>query len=102
MHQGVDIAAPVGTVVRAAASGRVVFADWRSGYGMLVIVEHEQGWRTTYAHNSRLLVRQGEWVKNGTSLAFIGATGNATGVHLHFEVTAPAGRMDPLRVLPLQ
>ena len=99
MHQGLDIAAPAGSIVRAAAPGKVVFAGWRSGYGLFVTLAHEQGWRTSYAHNSRLFVHSGQWVQAGTSLARIGATGHATGVHLHFEVTAPNGRVDPLRVL---
>ncbi len=100
MHQGIDIAAPVGAIVHAAAPGRVVFAGWRSGYGLLVTVAHGQGWSTSYAHNSRLLVRPGQRVDSGTALARVGATGNATGVHLHFEVTTPRGSVDPLGVLP--
>ncbi|MCL6613393.1 MAG: peptidoglycan DD-metalloendopeptidase family protein [Firmicutes bacterium] len=100
MHRGLDIAAPAGTPVRAAASGKVLFAGWRSGYGLLVILGHPGGWRTAYGHNSRLYVKTGQWVPAGGLLAGVGATGNATGAHLHFEVRAPGGYVDPLRVLP--
>jgi len=100
MHRGLDIAAPAGSIVRAAGQGRVVFAGWRAGYGLLVILAHDRGWQTAYAHNSCLFVRNGQWVPAGGALARVGATGNATGIHLHFEVTAPGGHIDPLRVLP--
>ncbi|MGE5551596.1 MAG: M23 family metallopeptidase [Bacteroidota bacterium] len=100
LHKGLDIAAPAGTIVRAAAPGRVIFAGWRSGYGLLVTIAHEQGWRTAYAHNARLLARRGQWVGTGAPLAYIGATGKATGIHLHFEVISPRGPVDPLRELP--
>jgi murein DD-endopeptidase MepM/ murein hydrolase activator NlpD len=99
MHKGVDIAAPPGTMVRAAEQGRVTFAGWRSGYGLYVTLTHPGGWRTAYGHNSRLLVHAGQQVSAGTTLARIGATGNATGIHLHFEVIGPGGYIDPLRVL---
>jgi murein DD-endopeptidase MepM/ murein hydrolase activator NlpD len=99
MHQGMDIAAPIGTLVRASAAGKVVFAGWRSGYGLMVIMVHANGWRTGYAHNSRLFVHPGEWVPDGGVLARVGATGHATGVHVHFEVIDGKGHVDPLRVL---
>ncbi|NLG83066.1 MAG: peptidoglycan DD-metalloendopeptidase family protein [Firmicutes bacterium] len=100
MHRGLDIAAPAGTPVRAAAAGRVRFAGWQSGYGLVVILEHPDGRRTVYGHNSCLLVKVGQWVPAGAILAKVGATGNATGPHLHFEVRVPGGYIDPLRVLP--
>lgn len=99
MHRGIDIAAPPGTLVRAAEQGRVTFAGWRSGYGWYVVLSHPGGWRTAYGHNSRLLVRAGQRVAAGTALARVGATGNATGIHLHFEVIGPGGYVNPLRVL---
>jgi len=99
MHKGVDIAASPGLLIRAAERGRVAFAGWRSGYGLYVILTHPGGWRTAYGHNSCLLVHAGQQVSAGTALAKIGATGNATGIHLHFEVIGPGGYIDPLRVL---
>lgn len=100
LHAGIDIAAPRGTLVKAAAAGRVTCAGWRPGYGLYVSVQHENGWRTAYAHNARLYVHSGQWVPAGHVLAAVGATGNATGNHLHFEVVLSGGRVDPLRVLP--
>lgn len=99
MHKGIDITAPPGTLVRAAEQGVVTFAGWRSGYGLYVVMSHPGGWRTAYGHNSRLLVRAGQRIQAGTALAKIGATGNATGIHLHFEIFGPGGHIDPLRVL---
>lgn len=100
MHRGLDIAASPGTPVRAAAAGRVLFAGWQSGYGLVVILAHPDGYQTVYGHNSRLSVKAGQWVPAGAVLAAVGATGNATGPHLHFEVRVPGGYVDPLRVLP--
>ncbi|MGQ9778409.1 MAG: peptidoglycan DD-metalloendopeptidase family protein [Bacillota bacterium] len=100
MHRGLDIAVPAGTPVRAAASGRVLFAGWQSGYGLVVILGHPDGRQTVYGHNSCLCVKAGQWVPVGAVLAKVGATGNATGPHLHFEVRVPGGYVDPLRVLP--
>ena len=99
MHRGLDIAAPPGTLIHAAERGQVTFAGWRSGYGLYVVMSHPGGWRTAYGHNSRLLVHAGQQVPAGTALAKIGATGNATGIHLHFEIIGPGGYIDPLRVL---
>ena len=98
-HKGIDIAAPPGTLVCAAERGQVTFAGWRSGYGLYVAVTHPGGWRTAYGHDSCLLVRTGQGVSAGTALARIGATGNATGIHLHFEIIGPDGYIDPLRML---
>ncbi len=100
LHAGLDIAAPTGTLVRAAAAGQVVFAGWCSGYGLLVIVSHGTGIRTAYAHNSCLLIHAGQKVAAGEALSRVGATGHATGPHLHFEVQTKAGYSDPLKYLP--
>lgn len=99
MHRGLDIAAPAGTTIRAAAAGRVIFAGWRAGYGLYVVLDHEGEWRTAYAHHSRIYVRRGDWVPSGGPLARIGTTGRSTGIHLHFEVTTPRGRVNPLDLL---
>lgn len=97
MHEGIDIGAAHGTPIRAAASGRVVFAGWQRGYGRTLIVDHGD-FRTLYAHCSKLNVSRGEWVERGSVIALVGATGRATGPHLHFEIRTPDGRpLDPGR-----
>lgn len=90
-HRGIDIAVPVGTPVRAVRTGRVVFAGVRSGYGSTVVVEHDNGDRTLYGHNSLVRVNSGDMVESGTVVAFSGNTGRSTGPHVHFE-KLPSGR----------
>lgn len=90
-HRGIDIAVPTGTPVRSTRKGRVVFAGVRSGYGATVIVEHANGDRTLYGHNSLVRVSLGELVESGTVVAFSGNTGRSTGPHVHFE-QLPSGR----------
>lgn len=102
MHKGIDIAAPVGTPVLAAAPGVVVSAGWNSGgYGNLVEIQHPDGSLTLYAHNNRVLVRRGQQVAQGQQISEMGSTGRSTGPHCHFEVH-PAGRgaINPIAVLP--
>jgi murein DD-endopeptidase MepM/ murein hydrolase activator NlpD len=99
-HTGIDIAVPWGTPVHAAMAGRVEYAGWESGYGYTVVLLHDGGLRTLYAHLARMSVRAGEQVAQGAQIAEAGATGNATGPHLHFEVrTAPQVVVDPLAYL---
>jgi len=90
-HRGIDIAVPVGTPVRATRKGRIVSAGARRGYGETVIVEHANGDRTLYGHNSTVRVRKGDLVESGTVVAFSGNTGRSTGPHIHFE-QIPSGR----------
>lgn len=100
-HDGIDIAAPEGTPVRAAAAGTVVYADRRlSGYGNLIIIRHAGDLFTAYAHNQRNLVRKGDRVRAGEIIARVGRTGRATGPHLHFEVRRGPVPVDPLAYLP--
>ena len=87
IHTGTDIAAPLGTPVIAAMTGRVLLADFLGGYGMSVAIEHAQGTQQTlYAHLSELFVKPGEQVKQGMVIGRVGSTGNSTGPHLHFEL----------------
>lgn len=96
MHTGVDIAAPYGTSIKAAADGEVIFAGYRRGYGNTVIIDHGGGVATLYAHCSSLAVGEGTVVKQGQVIAYVGATGLATGPHLHFEVRHNGEPVNPL------
>ena len=99
-HSGIDLIAPAGTPVIAAAPGRVTWAGPRpGGWGNLVTVSHGHGVRTMYAHLSRVKAEVGEWVAGGAMLGRVGATGDATGPHLHFEVRVGGAAIDPLSAL---
>ncbi len=99
-HAGVDLALPEGTPVHAAANGRVVLADWHEGYGLLVVLDHGDGYTTYYGHLARLLVQAGQYVEAGQRIALSGNTGLSTGPHLHFEVRHNDTPVDPLLFLP--
>jgi murein DD-endopeptidase MepM/ murein hydrolase activator NlpD len=87
MHTGTDIAAPIGTSVIAALTGKVLLADFLGGYGLVIALEHGQGsQQTLYAHLSELFVKPGQMVEKGTVIGRVGTTGNSTGPHLHFEL----------------
>jgi murein DD-endopeptidase MepM/ murein hydrolase activator NlpD len=99
-HQGIDIAAPVGEPILAPAKGRVTFAGWKSGgYGNTVEIDHGYGYVTRFAHASRVLVRAGETVERGQSIAEVGATGLVSGPHLHYEVEVNGAAVDPLNFI---
>ncbi|MFC8919202.1 transglycosylase family protein [Streptomyces sp. NPDC057116] len=101
-HTGVDFAVPTGTAVKAVASGRVVSAGWGGAYGYQVVIRHEDGKYSQYAHLSALTVREGQRVTSGQRIARSGSTGNSTGPHLHFEVRTGPGYgsdIDPLAYL---
>lgn len=86
-HKGIDIAAPYGTEIYASEAGTVVAAGWNSGgYGNYVIIEHEDNYRTLYAHCSVVIAYEGQQVEKGQLIAQVGSTGNSTGNHCHFEV----------------
>lgn len=99
-HSGLDIAAPYGTNVVAADGGTVSFSGWKNSYGNIVIITHDNGTQTYYAHNSSLLVSAGQKVYRGQSIAKVGSTGNSTGNHLHFEVRIGGTAVNPLSYLP--
>lgn len=100
LHTGVDLGAPAGTAIHAAAAGVVVVAGPLGGYGNAVDIAHDGGVTTRYGHQSRVLVRPGQQVVAGQVIGLVGATGAATGPHLHFEVRTSGGAIDPLSWLP--
>ncbi len=100
-HDGIDIAAPKGTHVRAAEAGRVIYSDnGLSGYGNLIIIEHPGGFHTVYGHNSRNRVDVDEQVSKAQVIAEVGNTGRASGYHLHFEIRKNERAVDPMHYLP--
>jgi murein DD-endopeptidase MepM/ murein hydrolase activator NlpD len=100
-HEGVDMGAPIGTPVYAAAAGSVIYSgDQVRGYGNMVVLKHAEGLVTVYAHNSRLLVRVGDAVTEGQEIARVGDTGRSTAPHLHFEVRRRDTPVDPIPFLP--
>jgi murein DD-endopeptidase MepM/ murein hydrolase activator NlpD len=99
MHRGVDIPLPVGTPVRAMAPGRVHFAGTMSGYGYTIIIEHSGRTRTLYAHLSEIHVHVGQVLAARPVIGLSGASGNATGPHLHFEILRNGQAEDPVPLL---
>ncbi len=98
-HTGIDVPAPKGTPVGAGAAGDVLYAGWLRGYGQVVILDHGSGFSTVYAHMSAILVEEGQRVNEGEPVGKVGATGVATGNHLHFEVRVNGKAQDPLKYL---
>lgn len=98
MHYGLDLAAPTGSRVYAAATGKVIYAGWLGSYGLLVKVDHGQ-YITYYGHLSRILVNRGDRVGQGDCIARVGATGRAYGSHLHFEVESNGRKLNPVQFL---
>ena len=96
MHTGIDIAAPYGAPIVASDDGVVLFVGWYGGYGNTVIVDHGGGYSTLYAHCSSILVSQGQAVQRGQAIARVGATGYATGPHLHFEIRVNGVPINPM------
>lgn len=98
-HKGVDLAAGRGTRIIAPASGRVKSVGWRLGYGITVEIQHTGDVVTLYAHCERALVKVGDMVSGGATIALVGSTGLATGPHVHFEVHSHGRSVDPIKFL---
>lgn len=96
-HYGIDIVVSTGTNVRATGGGRIIFSGWRAGYGYTVDISHGLGLVTRYAHNSRLLVGEGDQVARGDTIAKSGSTGRSTGPHVHYEVIQNGESVNPRR-----
>ncbi len=99
LHAGLDIAAPAGAPIVAAAAGTVVYAGWMGGYGLLVVLQHANGLATAYAHNSSIGVSPGDSVSQGQTIAAVGCTGYCFGNHVHFEVRVGGNAVDPMGYL---
>ena len=100
MHTGVDFAAPMGTPIKAAMSGVVIFSGLKGGYGNAVILKHDDKYMSLYGHASKLNVSVGEFVKQGQTVALVGSTGHSTGPHLHFEIFEYGKRVNPATRIP--
>jgi murein DD-endopeptidase MepM/ murein hydrolase activator NlpD len=99
MHEGIDFPAEAGTAIVAAASGKVVFAEWHPAYGKMIEIDHGNGLVSRYAHTSMMFVKQGDLVVRGQRIATVGSTGRSTGPHLHFEVRLNGVPQNPARFL---
>lgn len=99
-HSGIDIAKQGGSPIRAADGGTVTYTGYKGSYGNLVILDHGNGLQTYYAHCSKILVSPGTAVAKGQEIAHVGATGRATGKHLHFEIRVNGTAVNPISYLP--
>lgn len=100
-HPGLDISAPKGTPIYAAAKGRVIRAGWVVGYGLAVEIDHGFGFTTLYGHASKLIAQTGQEITRGEMIAQVGSTGTSTSTHLHYEVRLSGVPQDPDRyILP--
>lgn len=95
-HKGIDLPAPTGTPIRAAADGTVGKADWFGGYGLFVELEHGGAMETRYGHMSRIAVAEGQVVHKGDVIGYVGSTGRSTGSHLHYEVRIGGEAVNPM------
>ncbi|WP_017756733.1 M23 family metallopeptidase [Calidifontibacillus oryziterrae] len=98
-HKGMDIARPSNRTIMAADNGTVEFAGWDGGYGNKIVINHNNGMKTVYAHLSEISVKVGQTVSKGSKIGIMGTTGNSTGIHLHFEVYKNGSLVNPKKVL---
>jgi murein DD-endopeptidase MepM/ murein hydrolase activator NlpD len=99
MHEGIDFLSETGTPIHAAAGGLVVAAEYHHQYGWMLDIDHGNDFTTRYAHTSKLLVKAGDVVRRGQTVAEVGSTGRSTGAHLHFEVRYKGVAQNPNRFL---
>jgi murein DD-endopeptidase MepM/ murein hydrolase activator NlpD len=99
MHQGIDIGVPMGTPIKAAAAGTIIYCGWEEGYGNLTVIDHGGNLATAYGHQSSIAVACGQQVAQGEVIGYVGCTGHCTGPHLHFEVRIDGNPVDPLGYL---
>ena len=100
LHAGIDIGKPIGSAVKASAAGTVTRAGNAGDYGILVEINHGNGWVTRYAHNSSVKVKVGQKVSKGQTIALSGNTGRSTGPHVHFEIRYNGSAKNPMTYLP--
>ncbi len=98
-HNGIDIATRTGTPIKSVRKGMVFFSGWRDGFGNTVIIQHEDGYTSFYAHCSRVFVKQGQWINQGDQIAAVGSTGRSTGSHLHYTVIRHGKLLNPFKYL---
>lgn len=98
-HHGTDFGARRGTPILAAADGKVTFSGWKGGYGKTVKIQHQDGYVTLYAHQSRIKSKKGDYVKTGQIIGYVGSTGRSTGPHLHFGLYKNGRAIDPMRMV---
>jgi len=98
-HPGIDIANDVGTPIVATADGKVIVSGGSSGYGQLIQIDHGNGINTLYGHNSQVLVQNGQMVKKGQVIAYMGSTGYSTGPHVHYEIRVNGTPVNPVNYL---
>jgi hypothetical protein len=98
-HRGVDIAGPLGSPIRATADGVVKLATWAGGYGKILVIDHGYGYFTRYGHNRKILVKRGDPVSRGQTIALMGSTGRSTGPHCHYEVWSRGHSVNPRKLM---
>jgi len=98
-HLGTDFGARRGTPIMAAADGKVIFSGWKGGYGKVIEIKHADGYKTLYAHQSRLKAKVGQWVKKGEVIGYVGSTGRSTGPHLHFGLYKDGRAINPMKLI---
>lgn len=99
MHAGIDIAVPMGTKIRASAPGTIVWSGWVNGFGRTIMIDHHNGYKTLYAHNSKLLVNSGQQINTSQVIALAGSTGRSTGSHLDFRIYLNGEEVNPMDYL---
>ena len=101
LHRGIDFASWTGAPIQATADGIIEYAGWSGSFGFVIVIDHDYGYRTIYAHCSQLLVEQGSTVKKGQIIAQVGTTGISTGSHLHYEIKKWRKAINPIAYLDL-